>query len=121
MQLPVLLEQFFKDQPVAPPCSLTTIELSSNLSLSIEIDPYTEFENNNCTYPENIRHKLTFRYCFPQLKESQIIIPPSIKRKKIEFRESLILNAFKYTYVKVNVDSFLTFCKTLPMHEQPGY
>lgn len=108
-----MVKQFFQEPHIDPPCVLSTIELSSHLSLNIELDPYTEFETNNCTKHEHLPFKLVLRYQFSKLNESLIITPPALKRKRIEYRDLVLLNALKYTYIKLDLDSFLAYCKYL--------
>lgn len=107
----MIVDQFFAEKLGTSPCRLSTIDLSPSLQLSIELSPYSDFEKNNCTNPDTLGEKIILRYIFPQLKKDQIVVPPSLKRKKVEFRSSVLQNIIDYSYVRLDLKTFLTFCK----------
>ena len=119
-QLPSILEEFYKDHTVSPPCCLSSIELSPNLRLNIELDPYTDYEKNNATHSSSIPQKIVLKYTFPELKDQEIAVPPSIKRNKADFRDGLIANAYRYSYVKLDVDSLLNYFREIASYDYPN-
>lgn len=108
--IPNIVEKYF-DQ-LTLPLQVGSIQLSPDLILTLALESYSTFEKNESVLKSH-QIKLILKYSFPNLNTSTANLPKSIRRKKLEFRESAFNNCLSYSFVKLDLETFLEFAKQL--------